>query len=133
MRSVYSEKSNITVLKCHFERNTGSVGGAITAWFQCNLTITGSRFDGNRAKYSGGAISVFQSAITLNGSPENVFVRHIGKKNTGGAIECDTCNITMMGNNTFEQNGLAVLPTHGGAVSVLGGILHFKSGKTLFL
>ncbi len=39
---------------------------------------------------------MFQSVITLNGTPENIFVRNIGNKNTGGAVECDTCNITMM-------------------------------------
>ena len=41
MRAVYSEKSNVTVLNCHFERNAGSYyGGAIAAWNQSNLTIT---------------------------------------------------------------------------------------------
>ena len=52
-----SEKSNITVLNCQFERNAGSYGGAIAAWNQSNLTVIGNRFDGNVSEYSGGTIS----------------------------------------------------------------------------
>ncbi len=51
----------------------------------------------------------------------------------GGAVACEFCNITMLGNNTFEQNGLSGLPTYGGAVSVLNGRIQFKPGNTLFL
>ncbi len=133
VRAIYSEKSNVTVLNCNFERNTDLVGGAIAAWFQSNLTITGSRFYGNRAKNSGGAISVIQSVITLNGTPENIFVRNIANEHNGGAVACELCNFTMMGNNTFEQNGLLGLPSKGGAVGILNGRLQFKPGNTLFL
>ncbi len=51
--------------------------------------------------------------------------------NSGGAVYCEACNITMMGNNTFEQNGLLRLglPTLGGAVSIFRGRLHFKPGS----
>ncbi len=75
-----------------------------------------------------------QSVITLNGTPENIFVKNIANEANGGAVYCEACNMTMMGNNTFEQNGILNLVSNGGAVSVISkGRLHFKPGKTIFL
>ena len=134
VRSIYSERSNITVLNCHFEQNTGVTGGAMAAWNKTNITIAGSRFDGNRAKNAGGAISVFQSTMVLDGTPENYFVSNVASRDTGGAVECDTCELTLKGNNTFERNGfLEVGAVGGGALSALEGKLLFTSGYTLFL
>ncbi len=50
----------------------------------------------------------------------------------GGAVVCEVCNITMLGNNILEQNGLLGVITCI-SVCVFGGRLQFIPGITLFL
>ena len=74
VRSVYSWHSNISILNCHFEGNTGHFGGALLARVDSTVTISGSTFTKNRSQQSGGAIYVHRSAVTLDGVPGNLFL-----------------------------------------------------------
>ncbi len=124
MNSIYSENSNLNVLSCHFEGNTGYVGGAIESWKGSVVTISGSKFVGNRATF-GGAIAVLESVILLQW---NEFWYNVAADN-GGAVSCRTCRLTLIGNNTFCNNTSL---NFGGAVSVLSGEIIIASSAAVF-
>ena len=135
-RSILSHHSNLTVRNCHFEGNSGRNGGAIKGVEKSNITVIGSTFTRNRA-VQGGAITITNGIIILKGFPKNVFTRNrvvSAEAPNGGAIFCDNCTITLMGNNTFESNGElnSRVQSFGGAMSVQSSELIFMSGNTVF-
>ena len=133
-RTVYSERSNITIMNTTFE---GNRGGAIMVKDYSTLKLTGTTFIGNEVVNGiGSAIcALSQSYILLNGAPRNLFSQnHSKKRGQGGAIWCQNCTINMASNNIFENNRAS----EGGAVFIWKGSLtiadtaNFSENKATF-
>ena len=137
VKSVYSRFSNITLLNCLFDGNTGSRGGAIEAKEGSTLTISGTIFTGNEAADSGGAVFAHTSVIILEGVPENTFSQNTCSSR-GGALSCVNSTLMMIGNNTFEKNTIhhnylnRLWVVGGGAVAIESGQLLLLSGSQTF-
>ena len=77
--------SNITVINCHFEENTGFHGGAIRIEVT-NLDLINCTFIRNMAHYRGGAIYAESSNITVSGNLMYDF------NDSGTAVNIFSCN-----------------------------------------
>ena len=64
--------SNITIMNCLFEGNTGRKGGAISI-YATSIDLINSTFFRNVARYGGGAIYAESSNITVRGTLTNDF------------------------------------------------------------
>ena len=72
-KSIFCSSSNITIIRCLFQGNTGDYGGAIRASVRSYITLTASVFIENRALRSGGAIYLLNSSLVMN---ENRFINN---------------------------------------------------------
>ena len=134
-RAIVATDSNITIIKCLFEGNTGDDGGAISARHNTIMTLDGSTFIGNQAIGRGGAVFSQQSTIILRGNPMNNFSHNSGDI-SGGAIYCIKSLIMTMIHNTFEHNFLrGKINTTGGAIGITvsnitaEGSINFSNNK----
>lgn len=82
VRAAYCNHSEVVIVNCLFEGNTGYYGGAVFASGGSNITLVGVAFNENKAKHSGGAIFVNGSSLLLNGS--NTFAQNSAVKDGGG-------------------------------------------------
>ena len=127
-RAIVATDSNITIIKCLFEGNTGDDGGAISARHNTIMTLDGSTFIGNQATGRGGA--VFSQQSTMNNFSHN------SGDISGGAIYCIKSLIMTMIHNTFEHNFLrGKINTTGGAIGInvsnitAEGSINFSNNK----
>ena len=117
VRSICSQHSNMTVLKCLFQGNRGPIGGALKFTRESKVNIDRSKFIGNYARGSeytessgmGGAISIYNSIATLSRSS---FTRN-SAANSGGAISANYGSTVFLEGNTMDSNTGGVA---GGAV-----------------
>ncbi len=94
--ALYATRSNITILRSQFKRNTGDNGGAIHVSMDSHLVLSGNVFTGNTAWYSGGAVYINRYSRALL-TERNQFSGNVAWK-SGGAIYCDKCTIHTTGN-----------------------------------
>ncbi len=106
--------SNITIMNSSFEHANGSLRAVVNSY----AYITGSVFLNN----TGGAVHANNSMIYLTGTSENIFfLNTVGS--SGGAIECNSCTLTITGGNSFRNNTARDRYSHGGVISVNDGDL----------
>ena len=131
-----SNDSNITVIHCHFEENTGNSGGAISIEFT-NLDLISSTFFRNMAYDLGGAIYAVSSNLTVRGTLMYGFTdngRVIFSGNTagnGGAIYLERTIAVFSGVLIFFKDNSA-LKWVGGGIRSRKSSLTFQSSTTLF-
>ena len=129
-KSIYLDHSNITVLNCHFERNSGG-SGVIQMRRASILTIAGSKFIRNRSTVIK-SFSVQNHLITLAGTTEgNFFRQNVG---SSAVLECTGCTLVLKGRNQFIKNKQFHHSKlgRGGAININFGILKFASGEAMF-
>lgn len=120
-RAILSTDSNITIVNCLFEGNTGSDhGGAIFASQDTFMTLVGNVFTRNKAG-KGGAIYAERSNISLRGSSMNSNSGYT----SGGALYSYECNI-MITDNTFCNNFLI-----GSSKLLMGGTIAVEGGRMI--
>jgi predicted outer membrane repeat protein len=111
-KAVLSRNSNILIVSCLFQRNTGDHGGAIFASGDSNITLTGNVFVDNRATQTGGAIFAQDSLLILNETLGNIFKNNSAAIN-GGAIHChgSRLEITSSGFSETFPPSIESMPT----------------------
>lgn len=130
-RALYSDHSNITIVRSVFKGSTGGRGGAIYASANNYMLLSGNIFNDNIAYKFGGAIYLNVDSIAIL-TAHNRFSHNLARYG-GGAINCDQCTITIKGNSSFENNQVTELDKYstGGAIRI--DIGHFTtSGTVLF-
>ncbi len=86
-RAAILSHSDVEIISCYFEENTGDYGGAIYASDGSNVTLGGNVFNLNKATISGGAIFANNSYLIMKEGLGNTFTRNSAEFD-GGAIYC---------------------------------------------
>lgn len=152
VRGIYSLFSDLSIVSCRFEGNTGDYGGAIYASEGSNINLTGNTFITNTAKYTGGAIHVEKSSIiTLKERLGNIFINNSGRI-SGGALNCKNSKFNMelhgspptdipeamvvMFNETAPIPGIQYFANnkgeHGGAVYLFDSLTFLEGTSIVF-
>ena len=140
-RAIKVVLSRVNILRCVFKSLTtvtdlvhvAAGGGAIHST-NAHLIIYDSSFF-NNVGYWGGAINVRHSNLLLNGT---IFDGNSAKRGEG-AIAVSSCQIVMVGNNTFYNNSCQEKECFGGAMffllsklSIPHGIGYFHFNKAVY-
>ena len=112
-RSILCTSSNITIISCLFQGNTGDDGGAIRASARSYITLIASVFIENRALRSGGAIYLLNSSLIMN---ENSFIN-----NSAIISYNDSEQVELLPNvlQSYTMGGALFLGNH--SVAILSG------------
>ena len=129
VRSILLSYSNITIVYCAFNRNTGDYGGAILALNLSNIFLYGSMFIENKAIHSGGAIYANKSSIKII---LTTFVNNVATINDGGAIFCNRrCTLTIESINASLTLNVPSTPLTNGTFFI--GNKATQKGGAVFL
>ncbi len=94
-RAANLSHSDVEIISCYFEGNTGYYGGAIYASNGSNLTLDGNIFIRNKATISGGAIFTNDSSLVLKEVLGNTFTHNLAEFD-GGALYCFRSTISIV-------------------------------------
>ena len=133
--AIVSYQSNLIIIRCIFEGNSATVGGAINAATGCDITILNSTFTNNQAVCQkekctdenrfvgghGGAILLLDCNLSIQ---YTIFDSHYAST-FGGVIQALNSNITILG-TTFINNSVPV-NQRGGVISANQSILNFTN------
>ena len=121
--------SNITIINCHFENNTGNYGGAISIEFT-NFFLINSTFIRNMAHYDGGAIYALFSTMTVMYDCIDSVIFSGNSAFRGGAIYLSGTTAVFSELVVFFQNNSAKF---GGGIYSLKSYLTLQTSTTLFI
>ena len=133
--AIASYRSNLIIIRCVFEGNSATLGGAIYATKECDITILNSTFTDNQAVChnkdcmdislftdgQGGAITLVACKLLIQYA---IFESHYASR-LGGVIQALNSNITIL--ETTFMNNLASVNQTGGVISTNQSILNLTN------
>ncbi len=130
-RAIGSAWSDLQIINCLFEGNTGSFGGAMV-YQESNITLSGNVFVKNRAMFRGGAIYAIDNSmiIFVQETLGNTFIDNSAVE-YGGALHCESSTILTRDNQIALRN-LTATPTSESATRAHNIMLYFSNNSAQY-